>query len=225
MNPNKFFLLKILFLVATLSVPAIPSGQTNKLSADQKEQLRSWIEALALETLQAQSERREQRMRRWGNQNRDCAGFLRYLIWESFQTHNSLWRNRFGGPLSSKLRDITVSSRFRKKIYARLWTNARDLIQKESVYIGRRVSSKLQTGDILYYELENERGRSQHHIMLLIQRKDNGQFWVVYHTGQPRNQIKAMSIKDLLAFKDTRWQPENMNPYFSGFYRLKILQE
>jgi uncharacterized protein YfaT (DUF1175 family) len=49
--------------------------------------------------------------------------------------------------------------------------------------------------------------------------------WAAYHTGfeTPSDDgLRAVSLDQLMSFKDTRWRPVAANPHFVGVFRLVL---
>ena len=50
--------------------------------------------------------------------------------------------------------------------------------------------------------------------------------FIAYHTGTVSaddNGLRAVSLRDLRSWRDTRWHPSQDNPNFAGVYRLDFL--
>lgn len=50
--------------------------------------------------------------------------------------------------------------------------------------------------------------------------------YVIYHTGSATktdNGMRAVSLQQLMTWKDTRWIPNDSDPNFIGIYRLNFL--
>ena len=52
---------------------------------------------------------------------------------------------------------------------------------------------------------------------LLIETQD-----VAQHAQEPWVQ-RAVALRDLMTWRDTRWRPDTANPNFAGIYRLNFL--
>jgi uncharacterized protein YfaT (DUF1175 family) len=88
------------------------------------------------------------------------------------------------------------------------------LIQGNSQFVGKEIN-QAQPGDLLFFDQGDEQ-----HLMVWM-----GQY-IAYHTGTvtPRdNGLRAVTVQQLIQWKDTRWQPIGNNPNFIGFYRLGFL--
>ena len=70
-------------------------------------------------------------------------------------------------------------------------------------------------GDMIFFD----QGDAQH-LMVWMGR------YVIYHTGSATktdNGMRAVSLQQLMTWKDTRWIPNDSNPNFIGIYRLNFL--
>ena len=100
------------------------------------------------------------------------------------------------------------------------WAARRDLGNVTLVQENTRYCAKdcnlAQPGDLLFYD----QGDAQHLMVWM------GNF-IAYHTGgEPTRDdsgLRAVALRDLLAWSDTRWQPSEANPNFAGVYRLAFL--
>ena len=80
-------------------------------------------------------------------------------------------------------------------------------------------------GDLMFFDQGDDQ-----HLMIWMGN------WIAYHTGQAApvatgqtlepsqdNGLRAVTLAQLLQWKDTRWRPREDNPNFAGFYRLAFL--
>jgi hypothetical protein len=195
------------------------------LARDQIKAFRSWIITIVEDQVSRGPNPR------W--QHRDCAGLVRFSIRESLAKHDLGWRkaNGFlGRPLPPEL-EITTAERERLK---RWRTSDRDgaghrvesdfvralpLVQNNAEFIGKTIE-RIEPGDLLFFDQGDEQ-----HVMIWTGRR------IVYHNGhRPRssealsdNGLRAITLRELMEFKDSRWRPRPENPNFVGFYRLAFL--
>ncbi|MDS1202256.1 DUF1175 family protein, partial [Escherichia coli] len=94
------------------------------------------------------------------------------------------------------------------------YVTAINLIQYNSQFIGQDINQALP-GDMIFFD----QGDAQH-LMVWMGR------YVIYHTGSATktdNGMRAVSLQQLMTWKDTRWIPNDSNPNFIGIYRLNFL--
>jgi len=225
-NITRFSLLGLLLL------PNQVYPQNSKLSLQQSQQFRKWMHALTINLFFSKDMRRPVRNaisnpiinKRWGEKNRDCAGFIRYLVWESLNFHSSNWHQSFGSAFTIKLQDIKHKVKYpyfqNRKGMRSNYVNAKDLMVHNTHFISRNKKSlNLKEGDILFYKVS----ASVFHSMLLFRNYQLGNWMVVYHTGSPKNQLRILNLEDLFQHANTSWHPSSMNPSFLGFFRLNLL--
>jgi uncharacterized protein YfaT (DUF1175 family) len=156
---------------------------------------------------------------RW--QHRDCAGLVRFAVAEALRPHDFAWRqaNAIGGRVPP---DLTLSSaqqqlRHRWRLAdgrTSAFVAALELVQENAVFVARDIN-QAQPGDLLFFD----QGEDQH-LMVWTGR------YVGYHTGSNSpgdNGLRAVSVRELMSWRDTRWQPVRGNPNFAGVYRLRFL--
>jgi len=156
---------------------------------------------------------------RW--QGRDCAGLVRFAVAEALRSHDLTWRraNGMGGRLPPELeltaaqQDLRHSWRLadgRQSAYV----GALELVQENTSFVSKDVN-QAQPGDLLFFDQGDEQ-----HLMIWTN------WYVAYHKGSSDahdNGLRAVAVKDLMAWRDTRWQPVADNPNFLGVYRLHFL--
>lgn len=153
---------------------------------------------------------------------RDCASLVRFAVAESLRSHDEKWRQEFGlhgkilppelnlSPEQAKLRHNWRLVDGSNSAYV----GALELVQENSVAVGRNWNLA-QNADLFLYD----QGDAQH-LMVWMGR------YLAYHTGsvsKTDNGLRAVPIKKLLNWQDTRWQPVADNPNFAGVYRLGFL--
>lgn len=93
------------------------------------------------------------------------------------------------------------------------YVTAINLIQYNSQFIARHKPCAARRYDFF------DQGDAQH-LMVWMGR------YVIYHTGSATktdNGMRAVSLQQLMTWKDTRWIPNDSNPNFIGIYRLNFL--
>jgi uncharacterized protein YfaT (DUF1175 family) len=94
------------------------------------------------------------------------------------------------------------------------YVGALELVQENAAFVGKDVNLA-QPGDLLFFDQGDDQ-----HLMVWTG------WYVAYHTGRNDrgdNGLRAVSLRDLMAWRDTRWQPAAQNPNFLGVYRLRFL--
>jgi uncharacterized protein len=156
---------------------------------------------------------------RW--QHRDCAGLVRFAVAEALRPHDFAWRqaNAIGGRVPP---DLTLSSvqqqlRHRWRLAdgrTSAFVAALELVQENAVFVAKDIN-QAQPGDLLFFDQGDDQ-----HLMVWTGR------YVGYHTGSNSpgdNGLRAVSVRELMSWRDTRWQPVRGNPNFAGVYRLRFL--
>lgn len=219
-------LLLLIFFIMVLSPLArsfaAPGNTRLQTDYHQKQLIREWMHALAFDFFK---DPEPVLPSQWHSTNRDCSGFIRYLVWQSIRTHDHKWQRYHGSALTRALPDV-----FEKPVsYAvyrnknRSYSNFADsftLMRYNSRLITRQIDSSLRDADILFFEDGNS-----YHSMLLLRNRLSGGWFVVYHTGNENNQLKILDINNLFEHTQKKWHPSDDNPHFLGFYRLYFLDE
>ena len=158
---------------------------------------------------------------RW--QHRDCAGLVRFAVTEALSPHDARWMRANGIRSSARLPpelDLTPEQAGLRNRWVQTggtvgpFVTALALVQHNSHGLGRDIN-QAQPGDLLFYD----HGDAQHLMVWLGAR-------VAYHTGTVTptdNGLRSVGIRQLMHWKDTRWQPAVNNPNFAGVYRLLFL--
>ncbi len=221
MRPGRRRWLQMLATCATAAVAPqamalkqAPDAQV-RLSQAQSRAFQSWM----LRIVNAQVERGPSP--RW--QHRDCAGLVRFAVNEALSEHDAKWLRANGITSDLRLppeldldkRQATLRNRWVQGSGAvGSFVTALALVQHNSRFIAREISLALP-GDLLFFD----QGDEQHLMVWMGQR-------VAYHTGTVTpedNGLRTVDVKQLLNWKDTRWQPAANNPNFAGVYRLSFL--
>lgn len=185
-----------------------------QLGREQSRRFRAWLVRLVEEQVRRPNPRWTQR---------DCAGLVRFASAEAFSVHDDAWRqkNGFVGvslpppiDLNEAQRQLLRNRWLTEKGEMSAYASAVALVQHNSRFMGKDYA-QAQAGDLLFFDQGDDQ-----HLMVWM----GG--WVAYHTGtvtENDNGMRAVSIKDLLQWKDTRWRPLDGNPNFAGIYRFSFL--
>ena len=198
-------------LLAALAAPAAPEAAS--LRADQARAFRAWMVRI-VDTQIARGP-----TPRW--QGRDCAGLVRFAVAEALRPHDLAWRraNGIGGRVPPELDLDTTQQALRHNWRLAdgrraAYVGALELVQENTTFVGKDLNLA-QPGDLLFFDQGDDQ-----HLMVWTG------WYVAYHTGasdRRDNGLRAVSVRDLMAWRDTRWQPVAENPNFLGVYRLRFL--
>lgn len=202
------------------------------LNAEQSACFRAWITFIVAQQYQRGPSPR------WFH--RDCAGLARYAVSETLRLHDARWRQANGlegERLPSELRLHDTQSKELTHWVGldgsrQSFVTAQAMIHRNSQPIGK-APAVARPGDLLFFDQGDDQ-----HLMIWMGR------WIAYHNGQtpvaahrPRNErrsagpahanedngLRAVTLAELMQWKDTRWRPRDDNPNFAGFYRLAFL--
>ncbi|WP_229483224.1 DUF1175 domain-containing protein [Massilia horti] len=158
---------------------------------------------------------------RW--HHRDCAGLVRFAVNEALAVHDAKWMRANGIRSDARLPpelELTAGQANLRNRWVQTggtvghFVTAIALVQNNSRFVAREVSQALP-GDLLFYD----QGDMQH---LMVWMGTS----IAYHTGTVTtddNGLRMVGIRQLMNWKDTRWQPAANNPNFAGVYRLMFL--
>lgn len=198
--------------LAADSPPASRSAEV-RLSAEQTRAFRAWM----VRIVDGQIARGP--TPRW--QGRDCAGLVRFAVAEALRDHDPDWRraNGIAGrvppdlPLAEEQKALRHNWR-RADGGRGAYVGALELVQENTTFVSKDVNLA-QPGDLLFFDQGDDQ-----HLMVWTG------WYVAYHRGTSDgrdNGLRAVSLGDLMAWRDTRWQPVADNPNFLGVYRLRFL--
>lgn len=158
---------------------------------------------------------------RW--QHRDCAGLVRFAVNEALAAHDARWMRANGIATDARLPpelDLTPEQAGLRNRWVQTggavghFVTAVALVQHNSRFVSRDINAA-RAGDLLFYD----HGDAQH---LMVWMGSH----IAYHTGEATphdNGLRSVGIRQLMNWKDTRWQPATSNPNFAGVYRLLFL--
>jgi len=154
---------------------------------------------------------------------RDCAGLVRFAVYETFKPHDEAWLRANGISERHLPREVILSPD--QKIISESWRQIRSdersayasaivIIQENSRFISKDMNQALP-GDMLFFDQGDDQ-----HLMIWM-----GSY-IAYHTGRETEKntgLRKYSLNDFMNWKDTRWQPRFENPNFIGIYRFSFL--
>ncbi len=199
------------------AAPGVAEEPRARLDAEQSRAFRAWVVRIVDEQI------RRGPTPRWTH--RDCAGLVRFAVAEALAEHTPRWRRAMGidGRLPPEV--LPTESPLRAELRHRwrqpdgshdAYVSAIGLVQENSRVVGRDVRLA-QPADLLFFDQGFEQ-----HLMLWTGRR------VVYHNGAaPRpddDGLRAVELRELLRWNDTRWRPEAANPNFAGVFTLAFLK-
>jgi uncharacterized protein YfaT (DUF1175 family) len=214
-------LVRVLMLAcaATSAAPAFALRQAlraqTRLTPVQSRAFQAWMVRIVTEQVERGPSPR------W--QHRDCAGLVRFAVTESLTAHDARWLRANGMRTDARLPpelDLTGEQAAMRNRWTQTggttghFVTALALVQNNSRPIGRDIN-QAQPGDLLFYD----QGDDQH---LMVWMGSS----IAYHTGTVTptdNGLRTVGIRQLMNWKDTRWQPAANNPNFAGVYRLLFL--
>jgi hypothetical protein len=206
-----------LILLLSLWSPGTCGAAGNReiqFSAEQSELFRSWFLRIVAEEL------RRGPSPRWVH--RDCASLIRFAVGETLRPHDEKWRKASGvgnSPLPPELILPPAQQLLRNRWKThkgdyQAYVSAIGLVQGNTVFVSRSIL-EARPGDLLFFDQGDDQ-----HLMIWT---DEG---VAYHRGSTLpgdDGLRAVSLQQLLNWKDSRWQPRPENSNFVGVYRFSFL--
>lgn len=136
----------------------------------------------------------------WEPQQRDCAGFVRFVYKTALNAKDPLWSSWQEGERIP-------------------YANAELLVAKNFSKISNSPDPTMKTGDILVYRRDGQKKEDQWHLMMVMESPWQQDKWLVtYHNGahDETGGVKKLWMNDLM---DSEWQPTKENKNFVGVYR------
>ncbi|MFZ6734573.1 DUF1175 family protein [Undibacterium sp. Ji42W] len=197
--------------VATITAPTVTALT---LTQAQSRSCRAWMTRIIAAQLTAGP------TPRW--QQRDCVGLVRFAVAESLREHDEKWKRANGMlgtalPSEIDLDQSTQSIRHQWRLAdgtVSAYVSAIEMVQENARFRGKDCNLA-SPGDLLFYD----QGDAQHLMVWMNS-------YIAYHTGTVTptdNGLRAVKLRDLQAWRDTRWHPIQDNPNFAGVYRLNFL--
>lgn len=185
----------------------------------------------------------------WNEQQRDCAGLVRFAWRGALRAHDRKWLARMGASYEAFAPDVRAYTLAHSPLGERLFrtnfgsfretdlkddtfsefADARTLKEFNSTFVSRE-RRQAQAGDLIFFYQPFAQKYPYHVMIFLGAAREDGEGandWVVYHTGSSptdKGTVKKVRLSVLDHHPDPRWRPVASNRNFLGFYRLKILQ-
>jgi uncharacterized protein YfaT (DUF1175 family) len=203
----------LFFALCLLSSEGLPLAAA-KLSPSGQQYFRAFLETFTPLVLKREKKAGNPR---WGEKNRDCAGLVRYLFWEAFQTHSDRFLDMY-----PDVRGLNPANGKELQSVAASWSSknftAPQLVG-QAQFLGRSLENlRLKTGDLVFFQSSELKIR---HVMLVI--RSGAGIYLVYHTGDERDELRIRTLADIAALPENEWHPESSNPVFRGIYRPSFL--
>lgn len=219
----------------------IPDGAELHSFAD-RANFRQWFTALAEMQFYQMSAA-------WNEEQRDCAGLVRFAWREALRRHDRLWFQKMGAGYEAIAPDVQAWSLETGLLGEKLFrtdsgffhtddlaegkfsefADARTLKSCNTVFVSR-ARQQAQPGDLLFFHQPWVQ-KYPYHVMIFLgaarEAAEGAHDWVVYHTGSSpddKGTIKKVRLAVLDQHPDKRWRPVESNRNFLGFYRLKMLE-
>jgi uncharacterized protein YfaT (DUF1175 family) len=207
-----------------------------------RESFRAWFTAIAEQQFYEPS-------REWNEDQRDCAGLVRFAWREALRAHDRAWFLRMGEGYEPVAPDVRAYTLERSPVGEKLFrtsagsfdesnlsdgtfsefADARALKEFNTRFVSRE-RADARPGDLLFF-YQPWVQKYPYHVMIYLGRAREGgegaDDWVVYHTGASPaegGEVRKVRLSVLSRHPDPRWRPVRANRNFLGFYRLKILE-
>jgi uncharacterized protein YfaT (DUF1175 family) len=157
---------------------------------------------------------------RW--QQRDCVGLVRFAVAEALREHDAKWKRAnglLGQPMPPEI-ELAATQQALRHNWRRAdgsrsaYAGALELVQENTRFCGKDCN-QARAGDLLFFD----QGEAQHVMVWMGS-------YIAYHTGSSSvddNGLRALGLRELQHWSDTRWHPLPENPNFAGVYRFDFL--
>lgn len=138
----------------------------------------------------------------WEPQQRDCAGFVRFVYKSALNTKTSLWSSWDGERIPYANAELLVSKNFSK--------------------VSEDIDDSMKTGDLLVFRRDGQKKEDQWHLMIVMESPWEQNKWLVtYHNGarDESGGVKKLWMRDLIETEQSDWKPVKTNKNFVGVYR------
>ncbi len=202
-------------LAFVMGFGSLAYSHSQSLSYAQSQAFRSWFVKIVEDQLN------KPRDPRW--HHRDCAGLVRFGVYEAFKTHDASWLKANGMGKAHLPPEVNLSDP--QKVLANNWkqtdgktysafANAIGIVQENSRFVSKDIN-QARPGDLLFFD----QGQDQHLMVWMGS-------YIAYHRGsESKNDqgLRAVTWTQLMNGQDSRWKPSLENPNFIGIYRLSFL--
>jgi hypothetical protein len=211
-------------------------------SFDDRENFRSWFTSIAELQFYHLADA-------WNQEQRDCAGLVRFAMREALRRHDRAWYKKMGASYDAIAPDLKAYQLENSPLGERLFRAAPGIFKEtdlndstfsefadartlkdfncDFISRGRR---QAQPGDLLFF-YQPWVQKFPYHVMIFLgparEAGEGAADWVIYHTGSSAvddGKVKKVRLSTLDHHPDPRWRPLTSNRNFLGFYRLKILK-
>lgn len=142
----------------------------------------------------------------WDPAQRDCAGFVRFVLRTSSGLSSDMWTN-------DKKEKVN-------------YLGTEELVRNNFSLVTRLPNyEEIETGDVLVYHAENKKPEERWHLMMLVKspRSSLQNILAVYHNGSSGadGKVRRVKLTDLMTLTGGEWRPDPSNLRFKGVYRWK----
>ncbi len=207
----------VLMLAGVLVSCSMSAKMNSSKSTSQKSTSPIWtvenIERARLKLVKLALEQSEQFSNRWQPDQRDCAGFVRFLYRDAVVGNSEIWLNKELKPAAFVTAKELIAYNFER---IEIQGNLEDAVAQGQV----------RSGDVLvFHRPHQKRVEDEWHLMIALQSPFGHQkemIWT-YHNGEmgPQGEVRKVSISDLSSSPFSEWRPTVQNPNFYGIYRWK----
>ncbi len=181
----------------------------------------------------------------WHQEQRDCAGLIRFAYREALKQHSENWFKKV--PLTQ----LEPISDVQKYNYPKVPLLEQNIFRKSDLSIGQAAIDSIFTnfvetryimnnncialgkdrlvsrsGDLVFFFHFDDPNMPLHSMVFIKDQINPAQDRFIYHTGPDdfgRAEVRKLDRQTLDRHPDPRWRPEMKNPYFLGYYRWKIV--
>lgn len=205
------------FILGALALgiaPGLPASESVRLTPAQSRIFRAWFTRIIAAQLHAGP------TPRWAQ--RDCVGLVRFAAAEALREHDASWK-KANGLLAQAVPpelDLSPAQQSLRHNWRRAdgsrgsYVSALEMVQENTAFRGQDCNLA-HPGDLLFFD----QGDAQHLMVWMGS-------YIAYHSGSSTptdHGLRAVALRDLMTWRDTRWRPDVANPNFAGIYRLNFL--
>ncbi len=181
----------------------------------------------------------------WHEDQRDCAGLIRFAYREALKQHSDDWHTAVGwlhaqpapdvekfsypnipliGTRLFRMNNLSVADHDVDSLFS-AFVEAKYLLNYNCVSVGKNRTAA-QTGDLVFFFHFNDPTMPYHSMIFIKDPTDAKQDYFIYHTGpseEETGEVRKLRREIFNHHPDERWRPEPNNPFFLGYYRWKII--